>query len=46
MFWRLLQDPERFPVERLGFGVVPDLFENEPQVTQGLGGLGKVLEGL
>jgi len=40
MFWRLLPDPERFLEERLGFGGVPDLFENEPQVIQGIGGLG------
>jgi hypothetical protein len=32
MFWpkNLLPDPERFLVERLGFGVVPDLFKKEP----------------
>ena len=36
----LLPDPERFLVERLGFGVVPDLLEKEPEVIQGIGGLG------
>jgi hypothetical protein len=41
IFWAedLLPDPERFLVERLGFGVVPDLFEKEPEVIQGSGGL-------
>jgi hypothetical protein len=42
MFWpkNLLADPERFLVERLGFGVVPDPFEKEPEYIQGIGILG------
>src|SRR5208337_3892335 len=42
MFWpkNLLPDPERFLKERFGFGVVPDLLEKEPEVIQGIGGLG------
>ena len=31
----LLPDPERFLIERFGFGVVPDLLEKEPEVIQG-----------
>src|SRR6202022_4180862 len=38
----LLPDPELFLVEWLGFGVVPDLLENEPKVVQGIGGLGVI----
>ena len=42
IFWHknLLPDPERFLLERLGFGVVPYLLEKEPEVIQGVDGLG------
>jgi hypothetical protein len=35
----LLPDPERFPVGRLGLGVVSDVFEKQPEVIWGIGGL-------
>src|SRR5580700_5403382 len=42
MFWAKdrLQDPERLLVKRLGFGVIPHLFEKEPEVFQANDGLG------
>jgi hypothetical protein len=38
----LLSDSERFPVVRLGFGVVAGLLEKEREIIQGVGGLGAI----